>query len=145
ELNYLVPGLMDNQEDLSEGGSHEAALSTIFVQNESDFNGEDTYRLLLQMVITNYASTHAQAGLAIVGQSTGNGLLEAYFSIDGERLALEVKQALNEGYNTIGLPFMITALQEGSHSLDLFVKVTDSTFEIKTHDAQLYVQAENLA
>src|SRR5699024_4534886 len=63
----------------------------------------------------------------------------------GERLALEVKQALNEGYNTIGLPFMITALQEGSHSLDLFVKVTDSTFEIKTHDAQLYVQAENLA
>src|SRR5690606_26015857 len=74
ELNYLIPGLADAQET-TDTSHHEQTLSTIVVQNESAFTGDNNFKLLLSMTITNYASTHAQLGLAIVGQASTNALL----------------------------------------------------------------------
>src|SRR5690606_3434483 len=93
---------------------------------------------------TNYASTHAQLGLALVGQASTNALLEMYLDIDGKKHDFEVKQVLQPGYNTIALPMILTQIQEGSHLLNVFLKVSDGTFTIDRHDAQMFLQAENL-
>lgn len=144
ELNYLIPGLADVQENLAETSMHESALQTVLVQNESSFNGDNNFKLLLSMTITNYASTHAQLGLAIVGQASTNALLEMYLDIDGRIHDFSVKQVVQPGYNTIALPMILTQIQEGSHLLNVFLKVSDGTFTIDRHDAQMFVQAENL-
>src|SRR5690606_28773338 len=144
ELNYLIPGLADVQESVIETTRHEATLSTILVQNESSFNGDNNFKLLLSMTITNYASTHALLGLAIVGQASTNTLLELYFDIDGRKHDFEVKQVVQQGYNTIALPIIFTQIQEGSHLLNVFLKVNNGTFTIERNDAQMFVQAENL-
>lgn len=145
ELNYLIPGLSDVQEGITDGETHEPTLSTVLVQNESAFNGDDNFKPILSMTITNYASTHAQLGLVIVGQaSRQHALLELYFDIDGKRHDFEVKQVLQPGYNTIALPMILTQIQEGSHLLNVFLKVNDGVFTVDRHDAQMFVQAENL-
>jgi len=144
ELNYLIPGLTDVDESELETSAHESALQTVFVQNESTFVGDNNFKLLLSMTITNYASTHAQLGLAIVGQASTNTLLELYFDIDGRKHDFEVKQVIQPGYNTIALPMIFTQIQEGSHLLNVFLKVDNGTFTIERHDAQMFVQAENL-
>lgn len=144
ELNYLIPGLSDVQEGITDGETHEPTLSTVLVQNESSFVGDNNFKLLLSMTITNYASTHAQLGLAIVGQASTNALLEMYLDIDGKKHDFEVKQVLQPGYNTIALPMILTQIQEGSHLLNVFLKVSDGTFTIDRHDAQMFLQAENL-
>src|SRR5690625_33428 len=144
ELNYLIHGLSDVQEGIGETEGHEATLSTVLVQNESTFTGDDNFKLILSMTITNYASTHAQLGLAIVGQATQNALLEMYLDIDGRIHDFSVKQVVQPGYNTIALPMILTQIQEGSHLLNVFLKVNDGTFTVARHDAQMFVQAENL-
>lgn len=144
ELNYLIPGLADVQESVIETTRHEATLSTVLVQNESVFTGDSNFKLILSMTITNYASTHAQLGLALVGQASTNALLEMYLDIDGKKHDFEVKQVLQPGYNTIALPMILTQIQEGSHLLNVFLKVSDGTFTIGRHDAQMFLQAENL-
>src|SRR5690606_8721893 len=98
ELNYLIPGLADVQENLTETSMHESALQTVLVQNESTFNGDNNFKLLLSMTITNYASTHAQLGLALVGQASTNALVEMYFDIDGRIHDFQVKQVVQPGY-----------------------------------------------
>src|SRR5690606_16563551 len=123
---------------------YEQTLSTIVVQNESSFVGDSNFKLLLSMTITNYASTHAQLGLVIVGQASTNALLEMYLDIDGRIHDFSVKQVVQPGYNTIALPMILTQIQEGSHLLNVFLKVSDGTFTIDRHDAQMFVQAENL-
>lgn len=144
ELNYLIPGLTDVDESELETSAHESALQTVFVQNESAFVGDNNFKPLLSMTITNYASTHAQLGLAIVGQASTSTLLELYFTIDGRKHNFEVKQVIQPGYNTITLPMILTQIQEGSHLLEVFLKVNDGNFTIEQHDAQMFVQAENL-
>lgn len=143
ELNYLIPGLADAQET-TDTSHYEQTLSTIVVQNESSFVGDSNFKLLLSMTITNYASTHAQLGLAIVGQASTNALLEMYFDIDGRIHDFQVKQVLQPGYNTISLPMILTQIQEGSHLLNVFLKVSDGNFTVARHDAQMFLQAENL-
>lgn len=143
ELNYLIPGLADVQET-TDTSHYEQTLSTIVVQNESSFVGDNNFKLLLSMTITNYASTHAQLGLAIVGQASTNALLELYFDIDGEKHDFEVKQVLQPGYNMISLPMIITQIQEGSHLLNVFLKVSDGNFTVARHDARMFLQAEHL-
>src|SRR5690606_17259465 len=143
ELNYLIPGLADVQET-TDTSHYEQTLSTIVVQNESSFVGDSNFKLLLSMTITNYASTHAQLGLVIVGQASTNTLLELYFDIDGRKHDFEVKQVVQPGYNTIALPMLFTQIQEGSHLLNVFLKVNNGTFTIERNNAQMFVQAENL-
>lgn len=143
ELNYLIPGLADTQET-TDTSHYEQTLSTIVVRNESSFNGDNNFKLLLSMTITNYASTHAQLGLVLVGQASTNALLEMYFDIDGRIHDFRVRQVVQPGYNTIALPMILTQIQEGSHLLNVFLKVSNGNFTVARHDAQMFLQAENL-
>lgn len=142
EFNYLIPGLQDQRErEGSDGMSDETNM--ILVKNEKPVTLRNTYQLLHEMSITAFKSTNAQVGVLVVGEATANGLLEGYFQIGNQRLITELKHTYHVGWSTIGMPFVIPQLQDGSHLLQFYVK-SSSDFKIDTNQAELYIVANNL-
>lgn len=144
ELNYLVPDLSDNQQT-NDSGDSSPGTQSILVMNENDVSVGENYETLIELSMTNLSDTHLSAGLSLVGQSTGNGLLEGRFTIDGRDLMVEIKQSVFEGYHTIGFPFVITQLEEGSHTIRLMLRIDNGTFTVDEHNSQLYIQSEDLS
>lgn len=138
------PKLRVKNSDMRDGAAGKGT-NIILVKNQNPVNIATNYQMLLSINIATFASTNAQVGLAIVGQASTSGiLLEGYFEIDGERISTELKQVLNQGWNTIGLPFIIPQIQDGSHEIRFFLKTSTGTFNIENNRAELFVVAENL-
>lgn len=129
----------------SRGRGSDGGTNLVLVKNQSAMNISTSFQKVLNINISLFASTNAQAGLALVGLASENGvLLEGYFDLNGERLSTEIYQVLHQGWNTIGLPFIVTQIQSGSHELRLFLKTSTGTFNLEANRAELFVVAENL-
>lgn len=141
ELNYMVPGA-ETTGSTSTGGS-ESTSSLMISRNETEITVSDYEVTLLEMNITAFNSTNAQVGLNIVGEASQQSLLEGYFRLNANKNR-EIKQVLMKGYNTIGFPFIMEQIQEGSHTLSFILKNNTGNFKVKKNEAEMFIVAENL-
>lgn len=146
ELNYLRKGLIDSTSiSSSVDTSEKTTLTTLMTKNEQKLTIGTEYTTALRLAITNLSSTHAQVGVLLTGSTTiDNSVLDIYFTIDGEAMDTKVKQNMNLGFNTIGMPFIIPALQSGTHEMLMFIKNSLGNFTIEVNDLQLFIQAEKV-
>jgi|GEM_PF-3756771 len=142
EFNYLLPGLGGSQ--VADGRADaEGKEETVIVQNESAITIGTSYQNLIEMSFTAYASTNLSAGVHLIGKASEKTVLTAYFTFRGQRIGPEIKQTV-EGWQTIGVPFSLLQIQDGSGFLLLYVKVDAGTFTIERNAAELYVKGLNL-
>lgn len=141
EFNYLVPEL---------GGVESASTSPdtyreqmLLAKNQSSFSIGSNYQNIMELAVTAYAPTNVQAGLMLTGQASEKTTFIAYFTFKGQQVGPEIRQTV-EGWTTIGIPFLLTQIPEGSGFLSLFAKVENGTFTIEKEKAQLFIKAENL-
>lgn len=142
ELNYLIPGLSDSLQDDSTASTSEGE-QMIFINNQSPSTINTNYQNLLQLSITAYASTNLQAGLLLIGQASTKTVLRAYFTFNGIQIGPELKQTV-DGYSTVGVPFLVPQIPDGSGFLNLYIKVDAGTFNIAIGEASLFIKGENL-
>lgn len=141
ELNYLIPGLGGQQDQATEPESGQ--ISTVLIKNEEAVKVQIAYRLLLELSVSSFASSNLQAGLYIIGKSSTKATLTGYFTFRGERLGPEIKQTV-DGWETIGLPFMLLQAQEGTGYLSLYLSIDSGSFDVARHDSELYITGTNL-
>lgn len=143
ELDYLPASLGDAFDSGitgdSSGGSN--TTSVFLVKNQSDVKLTATPQAVLKSSVTVYTSTHFEAGLSLLFEVTQAGLLEGYFLLGGERTGTEIKQTVSVGWYTIGLPFIVTQVQEGTADLDLYLNTTGA-ITIPKEKAELYITAK---
>lgn len=142
ELNYLIPGIGSLQEDRP---NESRSVKTAMVRLTSEYNSiEGVTGQVLQISITNVSATNLQAGFNLNVESTPGVVLEGFIDIDGTRTGHTIKQSLME-YNSIGFPFLITDIAEGSHTIRLILSSTGGTFKIPRNGAELFISSDNLA
>lgn len=143
EFNYLIPGLTDT---INTGSTAQSSRGEqlILVKNQSDLTIDSNYSTVLEMNITSYASTNLQCGLTLVGQASAtSAIIHAYLTFNGNRVGPYIRQSVN-GWATIGVPFILAQIPEGSGTLALLIKIESGTFSIANGDAELFVKGENL-
>lgn len=143
EFNYLIPGLTDT---INTGSTAQSSRGEqlILVKNQSDLTIDSNYSTALEMNITSYVSTNLQCGLTLVGQASAtSAIIHAYLTFNGNRVGPYIRQSVN-GWATIGVPFILAQIPEGSGTLALLIKIESGTFSIANGDAELFVKGENL-
>lgn len=143
ELDYLPSSLGDIFDDGSlgdsSGGTNEVAVFQ--VKNPAKVDITVVPSIALSASVSVYTSTYFEVGLTMVLNCTTAGLLEGHFMMDGNRMTTEIKQTVTEGWHTIGLPFIITQVQEGTKFLDFYLSTTGS-ISIDVERAELYVKSQ---
>lgn len=145
EFNYLLPGLESVEEDPIESSDIQVAQpSVIRVTNSGAKTISANDQNVASLSVTAYASTNATAGFLVVGQASAAGELHARFAFNGEAVGPEIVQQVTTGYNTIGAPFLLQQVPQGSAFLDVFVRVTAGSFTIADGKLEFYLYATNL-
>lgn len=143
ELDYLPTSLGDaiygDTVGDSTGGSNDIAV--FLVKNPKRVTVNATPAIAVSASVSVYTSTHFEVGLSIMFECTKAGLLEGYFMMDGTKMPTEIKQTVSEGWYTLGLPFVITQIQEGTKHLDLYLSTTGA-INIEAERAELFVKTQ---
>ena len=142
ELNYLIPGIGSLQEDRP---NEARSVKTAMVRLTSDYIGMDGVSgQVLQISITNVNATNLQAGFNLNVESKPGVVLDGFIDIDGAKSGHTIRQSLMD-YNSIGFPFIITDIMEGSHTIRLVLSSTGGDFKIPRGGAELFISSDNLA
>lgn len=144
ELSYIVPGLQDTEEQSISSDIAAAQPSMLFATNNQQLTITTTQQYPVSLSITNFSSTNAQIGLMIVGQASTAMILTVKFFLAGIQIGPTIQQQCQTGYNTIGVPFVLAQLQQGSAMLDVQMYTSIGTFTIAPQHLQFYVYATNL-
>lgn len=143
ELNYLIPGTGDLQEARTESSAGaKVALNRL---QKKFTSSTDMYFPVIELQITNIGAANLNAGfnLQIEASSDTGVIFDGYFDIDGARTGHIVKQSLGK-FASVGFPFVITDIMEGSHIIRLMAKSEGGTFTVDKNRAELYVESETL-
>lgn len=141
EFNYLIPEFSEPTSASTSPDTYREQM--LLAKNQSSFSIGSNYQNIMELAVTAYAPTNVQAGLMLTGQASEKTTFIAYFTFKGQQVGPEIRQTV-EGWTTIGIPFLLTQIQEGSGFLSLFAKVENGTFTIEKEKAQLFIKAENL-
>ena len=144
ELSYVPPSLGAVFEDEFTGDSSNSASETAFfqVKNQSDINLSTAFSQVIISTVTVFSATAFEIGFTCQVESTAGGLLEGYWTLDGETI-YSFKQTVATGWHTLGVPFIITAIPEGTKTLVLNMK-TSGTAKISKEKAEMYVKAQGV-
>lgn len=146
ELGILQSGLesLNNNQSISDE-VNAAQPATLFGTNEADAVNVGTSPTIgLNLAFTNFSQSHAQIGFSLIGEATEDATLTIRFSIGGSFVWNEVKQRVFQGFNSIGIPFIVQELPEGSDKFRVDLEVTNGHFLIQRKGLQLYIYASNL-
>lgn len=143
ELNYLIPGLGDLQDFVSDSSP---GIKIAYTQISRQFTSKtDLYEALFQLSITNLTSSNMSVGFWFQSETATPGtLLDGYFDLDGARTGHVVRQTLG-GSDSHGYPFILSQVPEGSHTLRFMVKSEGGTFTVANESGSLHVTSEALA
>ena len=148
ELGILRQGLeasMDSNSQSMSDEIHSAQPSTIFATNELLPISVGTQPIIaLEMAFTNFATSHAQIGLTIIGEATEDATLSIRFAIGGKHVWNTIKHRIFEGYNTISTSFLIEELPEGSDDFRVELVIDKGIFLIQQKGAQIFINGANL-
>lgn len=144
ELDYIPPSLgatIDNtySGDTNTGGS--GVMSFFLQKNQAAVAVNNIPKAVVEADITVYSSTAFEMGLTLIAEVTGAGLLEGYFTLDGERLPVEIKQTVGVGWYTIGLPFIVSGIQEGTKTIRFFLTMASGAATIPAEKAEFFIKA----
>lgn len=144
ELAYIPPSLgatIDNEYSGDTNTGQTGETSFFIEKNQSVFNVTNVPAPVITADITVYSATAFEMGVTLMIEVTGAGLLEGYFEMDGERLPTEIKQTAAVGWYTIGLPFIVTGVQEGTKTLRFYLTMATGAARVDKERAQFYVKA----
>nr|WP_284700659.1 phage tail spike protein [Thermoanaerobacterium sp. R66] len=144
ELSYIIPGLQDTEEQSISSDIAAAQPSMLFATNNQQLTITTTQQYPVSLSITNFSSTNAQIGLMIVGQASAALVLTVKFFLAGTQIGPTIQQQCQAGYNTIGVPFVLAQIQQGSAMLGVQMYTSTGTFTIAAQHLQFYVYATNL-
>ena len=143
ELDYLPASLSDLFNEGTTGDSSGSSNTTaVFqVKNQSKVTLTSAPTPVLEASVSVYTSTYFQVGLVIMLECTTAGLLEGYIMMDGVKMPTEIKQTVGAGWHTIGLPFIMTQIQEGTKSLYLYLSTTGA-MTIDTEKSEMFIMSQ---
>lgn len=145
EFNYLIEGIHDIEDEENISDIIETAEEkVIMAKNGETLEIGNALETLIQVSLTSYASFNAQIGFYLIGEASQPTLFSGYFLLGGNRVGPEIRQALNEGYNTISMTFIVPQIQEGSDFLEFIGMVEDGTFDVELEDLEVHVKGQNL-
>lgn len=144
ELDYVPESLGDVFDtgisgDSTAGSNSEAVF---LLKNQNTITVTNVEEPVLQTSINVITSTFFTVGMSVVLNVAEAGILNAYFMLDGEKLPTKIKQSLNAGWNTIGLPFIVTQVQEGTKSFDLYMSMETGEASIEVDSLELYITSK---
>lgn len=141
ELNYLLPGLENRSSEGSGGGGNETAISQVRLEKDVTVGGNVS--VVLSMPLTAFKATHAQIGLHVVGEASGNGVIDGHFQFGSTKLPTIIKQSVTAGWHTIAASFVFNDVPEGTDVLNFYLK-SSTTFKIKEEQAEMFVTADGM-
>lgn len=141
ELNYLLPGLENRSSEGSGGGGNETSISQVRLEKDVTVGGNVS--VVLSMPLTAFKATHAQIGLHVVGEASGNGVIDGHFQFGSTKLPTIIKQSVTAGWHTIAASFVFNDVPEGTDVLNFYLK-SSTTFKIKEERAEMFVTADGM-
>lgn len=143
ELDYMPNSLTDifDEEGAGDSSGNTSEIAIFQVKNPSRVSLNTVPNKVLSASVTVYTATSFDVGLSIVVECAGTGIIEGYFMMDGEKLPTQIKQTVSgAGWVTIGLPFIITQIQEGTKYLDFYMTYTGTAY-IQPERAEMFVKS----
>lgn len=143
ELGYFVPGLGENLSAKSGGGSR--GMQTVMSKNNGAFIGSTSYQQLIDVDFSNTSPLNAQVFVNLRGILSADAILEAVIDLDGKPVTdYKITQVMFAGPQTQDYNFIITQIQEGSHTLRILLRTSVGSFTANPKQITISVQAENL-
>ena len=137
---YVPPSFGSDTTDGDTSTTDEVQLFQAFNTSEQTLGAEPVR--VLPMSVNVYSDTMFEVFLALRVQTTGAGLLEGYFLLNGQEAGPKISETVSEGWVTIGLPFLLTNIPSGDQTtLDLSLSHTGSG-TVAVNDAQIYIRAK---
>lgn len=142
ELNYLLPGLI-NDSDSNAGDSSSNEESMVMVKNESALTITQNLSRILSLAISTYSSTNLQCAFYLIGQATSTSVLNIFFKLKEEIIGPNIKQTVN-GWETIGIPFVLSQVQDGTYYLDVYAQTDVGTVSVDKNAIELSLKGANM-
>lgn len=141
-LDYVPPSFTI-AEDTTEGDTTSTSQASVFQAfNDTAYELGDTATRVLPLSIDVYSDTIFEVNLCLTVKTTTAGLLEGYFLLNGEKAGARIMQTCEEGYTTIGLPFLITNVSSNNQTtLDLYLRHGGAGV-LGVNDCQVYISAK---
>lgn len=146
ELGFLQKGLENQSSEISISDDvQSSSASSIFGSNElASVAINSVPSIALSLNFSNFSTSYAQIGFSVIGQATHDGTLSIKFSIGGKHIWNEIKQRVFAGFNSIGIPFLLQELPEGSDLFKVEMAIDNGVFNIQQNKAQIFIHAQNL-
>ena len=143
ELDYVPSSLSDIVADNTSGDSVGGDAEAVFVsKNAGREIISDIPTPVLSTSIPVIASTFFHVSLAVQLNVTTAGTIRGYFTMDGDQIPTTIRLTATEGWYTIGLPFIITQVQEGAKNLDFYLYIEGGSGEVEAEGIELYVTSK---
>lgn len=144
EISYVVPGLQITDRTVPVASSTSKPNLLLGVNDQQLTIGQ-TVQNPIPIDMTNLTDSNAQVGLMIIGEASTQLLLTVKILLSAREVGPTIRQTCTQGWNTIGVPFILEQIPSGDAILNVSIQTNTGTFTIPKNHLQLYIYSSDIA